>query len=81
MEEECGNTMLSWRILQVGLRFNQLNENLFVKAVKVLEKLKNYEDVRRLLSELSDVPLEKTWRILMEGALFEGRIGNKVGAR
>jgi len=22
MEEECGNTELSWRILQVGLRFN-----------------------------------------------------------
>ena len=22
MEEECGNTGLSWRILQVGLRFN-----------------------------------------------------------
>lgn len=58
-----------------------MNENLFVKAVKVLEKLKKYDEVRRLLAELADVPLDKTWRILMEGALFEGRIGNKAGAR
>lgn len=81
MEEECGNQLLSWKILQVGLRFNPLNENLFVKAVKVLEKLKKYEEIRALMSDLADVPLEKSWRILMEGALFEGRIGNQDGAR
>jgi la-related protein 1 len=81
MEEECGNQSLSWKILQVGLRFSPLNENLFVKAVKVLEKLKRYTEIRRLLAELCDIPLEKSWKILMEGALFEGRIGNREGAR
>lgn len=52
-----------------------------MKAVKVLEKLRRYVEIRKLLSELSDVPLDKSWRILMEGALFEGRIGNRDGAR
>lgn len=81
MEEECGNQLLSWKILQVGLKFISLNENLFVKAVKVLERLKKWDEIRALMADLADVPLDKSWRILMEGALFEGRIGNKTGAR
>ena len=30
---------------------------------------------------LKDVPFEKSWRMILEGALFEGRWGNKEGAR
>ena len=29
------------------------------------------------MADLTEIQLEKSWRILMEGALFEGRIGNK----
>jgi len=39
MEEECGNIQKSWLILEDGLKFNLLNENLFIKAIKVDEKL------------------------------------------
>lgn len=37
--------------------------------------------MRTLLDTLKDVPIDKTWRMLLEGALFEGRVGNKAAAR
>lgn len=58
-----------------------MNENLFVKAIKIEEKVKNYEHVRKLLGALKDAPFEKSWRMMLEGALFEGRCGNKEAAR
>lgn len=81
MEEECGNQEKSRKILIEGLKFSNLNENLFVKAIKVEEKLGNIEAVRSLIMNLASVPIEKSWKMLLEGALFEGRIGNKEGAR
>lgn len=76
MEEECGNILKSWQILTEGLRFSHLNENLFIKAIKVDEKLGHFDNVRKLVSSMNNVPLEKSWRMILEGALFEGRIGN-----
>ncbi len=67
--------------MQIGLRFSQFNENLFIKAIKVEEKMQNYTNIRSLLSALRDVPLERAWRMILEGALFEGRCGNKESAR
>ncbi len=67
--------------MQIGLRFSQLNENLFIKAIKVEEKMQNYANIRSLLSCLREVPFERSWRMLLEGALFEGRTGNREGAR
>ena len=81
MEEECGNQEKSRKILIEGLKFSNLNENLFIKAIKVEEKLGNIEAVRDLLADLKGVSIDKTWKMLLEGALFEGRIGNKEGAR
>ena len=34
-----------------------------------------------MLETLKDVPLERSWRMILEGALFEGRVGNKDSAR
>jgi hypothetical protein len=34
-----------------------------------------------LLGVLKDVSFEKSWRMILEGALFEGRSGNKDAAR
>jgi len=54
-----------------------LNENLFVKAIKIEEKGKNVDKIRKLFGILKNAPFDKTWRIILEGALFEGRHGNK----
>jgi len=43
--------------------------------------LGNFEAARALVAELADVPIDKSWRMILEGALFEGRIGNKTAAR
>jgi hypothetical protein len=58
-----------------------MNENLFVKAIKVEEKGRNFDRVRKLLGVLKDVPFERSWRMILEGALFEGRSGNREAAR
>ena len=54
---------------------------MFIKAVKVEEKLGNFESVRELHESIRTVSLERTWRMVLEVALFEGRIGNKEKAR
>ena len=80
MEEECGNQEESRDILMKGLKFNPFSENLFIKAVKVEEKLGNFSEIREMIKNVQsdkDVGMEKTWRILLEGALFEGRNGNR----
>jgi hypothetical protein len=45
-----------------------MNENLFLKAIKVEEKTKNYDQVRKLLGGLKDVPFEKSFKMILEGA-------------
>jgi hypothetical protein len=67
--------------LENGLKFSLLNENLFIKAIKVDEKLGEFENIRKLISSVESVPLDKSWRMVLEGALFEGRIGNQAEAR
>ena len=64
-----------------GLKFSPLNENLFIKAVKVAEKLGDHKAVRDLVKGLDGAPLDRTWRMRVEGALFEGRAGNQDDAR
>ena len=39
MEEECGNQVSCRDILIEGLRFNPYSENLFIKAIKLEEKM------------------------------------------
>lgn len=45
------------------------------------EKLSEYCNVRKLIDSVAQIPLEKSWRMILEGALFEGRIGNQAVAR
>jgi hypothetical protein len=63
MEEECGNQATSSKILLQGLKFNPLNENLFIKAIKVEEKMGNYKLIRQMLKSITDCHIDKTWRI------------------
>jgi hypothetical protein len=52
-----------------------------VKAIKVEEKGRNFSGVRELLGVLKEVPIDRSWRMILEGALFEGRTGNVGAAR
>lgn len=84
MEEESGNQDACLDILLKGLKFNPFSENLFIKVVKIEEKLQNYEKIRNMIKEIQsdkDSSIENSWRILLEGALFEGRCGNHLEAR
>lgn len=72
MEEECGNQKVSRDILIQGLKFNPLNENLFIKAIKVEEKIGNFKEIRQMIKKIIDAPVDKAWRILLEGALLKG---------
>ena len=33
------------------------------------------------MAVLKDVPIDRSWRMILEGALFEGRTGNVAAAR
>lgn len=54
---------------------------MFIKAIKVDEKLGDYKSVRKLINSVDHIPIDKSWRMILEGALFEGRIGNQAEAR
>ena len=84
MEEECGNQDACLDILLKGLKFNPFSDNLFIKALKLEEKNENFGNIREMLKVVkkeSQSDIDKTWRILLEGALFEGRCGNQKLAR
>ena len=85
MEEECGNYEQSRQIISMGLKLNPLSENLFTKAVKLEDRAPNgAQRVRELVQRIkgnNQATIEKTWRIYLEAALFEGRMGNRKEAR
>lgn len=43
----------------------------------------NFKEVREMVEEIKskNVSIDKNWRMLLEGALFEGRQGNRQAAR
>lgn len=67
-----------------GLKFNPYSENLFIKAIKIEEKMNNFTEIRAMIKKIQedkDASIDQSWKILIEGALFEGRCGNRKVAR
>jgi hypothetical protein len=60
--------------LKRGLSYCVDNDNLIIKYIKVFEKDGQFEEVRKLIKG-------DQWKVLIEGALFEGRIGEITKAR
>jgi hypothetical protein len=73
MEEEVGNIQRALKLLQIGLKFCPFNDNIFIKYIKILEKISKYSQIRAILGGLKYIPIDRSWKMLMEGALFEGR--------
>src|SRR3990167_1026997 len=81
MEEECGNLKACKVILNTGLSHCPVNESLMVKCLKHYERMEHLVEARALLGALKDIPIERTWRTIMEGGLLEARQGNVYVAR
>lgn len=81
LEEECGHMNRVANILFAGLEFCEYNENLLIRAVKHQERMGNLAQARALLARLKHVGIDKVWRSVLEGAMFEARAGNIVMAR
>jgi len=81
MEEECGNLKACKMILNRGLANCPVNESLMVKCLKHYERMDHLQEARALLGGLKDVPVDRTWRTIMEGGLLEARQGNVLVAR
>lgn len=81
MEEECGDSKYSLKILRKGLSLCSFHEGLLTRALKQLEKLHNVHEARGMLSALKYESIDKVWRAVLEGALLESRIGRVDVAR
>ena len=81
MEEERGHFRRCQHILTAGLQHCPLHEALLLKAIKHLERIGELEAARALLGQLRGVPVDKSWRTLLEGALLEARAARTDTAR
>ena len=73
MEEEAGKISKARKLLFTALKFTPYNENLFIKCLRLEERHGTVDTVRRLLGTLKSIPSRNSWRLVLEGALFEGR--------
>lgn len=67
-----------------SLQFKPLNENLFVKVIRIEEKRECISNIRVLIEDIksrNDATFEQSWKLLVEGALSEGKFGNIEEAR
>ena len=81
MEEELGCVELCEELLLQGLVQCPQSDSILLKAVKLQEKLGNMRMARSLLSRMKLIPVERAWRVILEGALLETRAGNLTVAR
>lgn len=81
MEEERGHFRRCQHILTAGLQHCPLHEALLLKAIKHLERMGELQAARALLGQLRGVPVDKSWRTLLEGALLEARAAQTDTAR
>lgn len=81
MEEEAGKLEKTLKLLASGLDFSPHNDGLLVKAIKLQERMGNLEEARAYLGRLKNVSIEKSWKVILEGALLEARAGNLLTSR
>lgn len=94
MEEENGRFELALEILKIGLSIckisfpsssilhQQHNDTLLPRLIKLYERFHQYGEIRSVLSRLQpDQPIDKIWKSILEGCLFELRLGNLTTAR
>lgn len=81
MEEDAGELARAQHVLRRGLRCCPLCEGLMTRLLRVEERAGGLARARALLARLEELPPEKTWRTVLEGALLEARHGHGAEAR
>jgi len=81
MEEENGELRKSLNILVLGLNVCKINEALLTRVIKIHERLHKVNEVRGMLSVLKYESIDKVWKSVLEGTLFEARAGNIATSR
>jgi la-related protein 1 len=81
MEEENGRPLEALKVLKIGLGICKLNDTLLPRSIKLHERLCLHDEIREFLATLRQEPLERTWKSILEGCMFEARIGNYSRAR
>lgn len=76
MEEENGHPEKAMKILTLAIIICKLNESLVPRLIRLREREHHYDRIRGVLSALKYESLEKSWKSILEGSLFEARIGN-----
>jgi hypothetical protein len=76
MEEDNGNLQLSLELLRKGCKYCSYTDVILIKAIKLHERLSDIDGARELLGNVEHEPIDKIWRIVLEGALIEARAGN-----
>jgi len=69
------------KLLQQALDNCPQHEALMQKALKIYERVGDLNTARQLLSQLRASRPDRVWRLMLEGAMMEGRAGNDAVAR
>jgi tetratricopeptide (TPR) repeat protein len=76
LEEDSGRMEECEQVLLAGIHHCPQNEPLLIKGLKFFEQLGNLAMARSLLSKVKTFPIEKSWKIILEGAQMEARAGH-----
>lgn len=63
------------------MTYNNLNENLVIKFLRIEEKFGRIEESRKILAKLKHQNIDKIWKLYLEGAQLEGKFGNQKSAQ
>lgn len=68
MEEDYGNLFKAKDLLYKAYPFCKMSDTLILKLLRIIEKIGDIREMRVLLSNLSQMKLEKSWKFYVEGA-------------
>eukprot|EP00940_MAST-03C_sp_MAST-3C-sp2_P000391 g391.t1 len=81
MVEDHGDDATCAALLREGLKHCRFSETLLIQLLKYEERHGNLQNARDIMAGLRNRHVQRTWRVLIEGALIEARAGNTQVAR
>ncbi|KAL0211844.1 hypothetical protein RCL1_005470 [Eukaryota sp. TZLM3-RCL] len=83
LHEDCGDYKRALAVLNKCVEEQNCGfcESIILRLIRLNEKFHKFSEVRCLFFKLREENPQKSWRILVEGGLFEARRENLFGAR